>query len=83
MKPRVLFITSPQEDYLQDSVLIGMRNLLGKDAVDLPRKHSLYEDEPRAREQAAVRTRLHDLEDFDHFRRAKAPLQVRRAHMRC
>ncbi|MDF1799536.1 MAG: hypothetical protein P1V81_10200 [Planctomycetota bacterium] len=47
MAPRVLFLTSPKEDYLQDSVMVGLRGLLGADAVDLPRKPALYEDEPR------------------------------------
>lgn len=47
MSPRVLYLTSPKQDYLQDSVMVGLRGLLGADAVDLPRKAVLYEDEPR------------------------------------
>ena len=47
MAPRVLYLTSPKQDYLQDSVMVGLRGLLGADAVDLPRKSCLYEDEPR------------------------------------
>ena len=45
--PRVLFVTARKEDYLQDALMIGLRGLLGKDAVDLPRKPVLYTDEPR------------------------------------
>lgn len=47
--PRVLFVTARKEDYLQDTLLTGLRNLLGEHAVDLPRKHPLYVDEPRAK----------------------------------
>ena len=46
--PRVLFITSSKEDYLQDGVMLGLRHLLGEQAVDLPRKSALYSDEPRS-----------------------------------
>jgi hypothetical protein len=43
-KPRVLFLTTPKPDYLQDSVLVGLKNLLGKGVADVPVKECLYED---------------------------------------
>ncbi len=48
--PRVLFLTHPREDYLQDQVLYGLRQLLGADCVDWPRKDVLYRDCPRPKE---------------------------------
>ena len=39
---RVLFITSAGEDYLQDQLLYGMRQLLGQRLVDWPRKDVMY-----------------------------------------
>jgi hypothetical protein len=45
---RVLFITTPGEDYVQDSLLYGLRRLLGPDLVDWPRKAVMYADEPRS-----------------------------------
>lgn len=41
---RVLYLTHPKEDYLQDQILIGLRRLLGTDCVDYPRKEVLYTD---------------------------------------
>lgn len=47
MQPKVLFLTTPAEDYLQDQLLTGMRHLLGTGLVDWPRKGVLYRDCPR------------------------------------
>jgi hypothetical protein len=41
---RVLYLTAPSCDYLADSVLHGMRSLLGADVVDFPRCDVLYRD---------------------------------------
>jgi hypothetical protein len=41
---RVLYLTAPACDYLADSVLHGLRALLGPDVVDFPRCDVLYED---------------------------------------
>ena len=41
---RVLFLTTPGEDYLQDSMLYGLRKRLGADLVDWPRKDVMYTD---------------------------------------
>jgi hypothetical protein len=47
--PRVLFLNANGEDYLADSVFHGLRLLLGPQAVDFPRRDSLYEDYPEER----------------------------------
>lgn len=39
---RVLFLTSSTEDYLADSLLHGLRRLLGEDVVDYPKSEILY-----------------------------------------
>jgi len=39
---RLLFLTTAAEDYLQDSVFYGLRNLLGDRCVDYPRKDVMY-----------------------------------------
>lgn len=41
--PRILFVTSPQSDYLATNLLHGLRELLGADVVDWPRDELLYE----------------------------------------
>lgn len=41
---RLLYLTHPKEDYLQDQILIGLRRVLGSDCVDYPRKDILYKD---------------------------------------
>lgn len=41
---RLLYLTHPKEDYLQDQLLIGLRRVLGSDCVDSPRKDILYKD---------------------------------------
>ena len=38
----VLYITSSEEDYLQDSYLIGLRNTLGDRLIDFPKKDLVY-----------------------------------------
>ncbi len=44
---QILFLTTPEEDYLQDSVLYGLRMLLGESLVDYPRKEVMYKTCPR------------------------------------
>jgi hypothetical protein len=41
-RPRVLFISSGCEDYLADGLFLGLRALLGANAVDHPRMDALY-----------------------------------------
>jgi hypothetical protein len=41
---RVLFITSPEADYLSDGLLIGFRSAQGIDVVDFPAREVLYKD---------------------------------------
>ena len=41
---KVLLITSKEEDYLQDSIIHGFKQLLGRDAIDYPAKNILYND---------------------------------------
>jgi hypothetical protein len=41
---KVLYLTAPWCDYLADSVLHGLRSLLGADVVDFPRCDVLYRD---------------------------------------
>jgi hypothetical protein len=47
--PRILFLTSPHEDYLADSLLHGLRTLLGAEVVDFPKPEYLYDSYPRER----------------------------------
>jgi hypothetical protein len=42
--PRVLYLHANSEDYLADSLLHGLRLVLGGDVVDVPRRDALYED---------------------------------------
>jgi hypothetical protein len=44
--PKVLFLAPDQEDYLADSLFLGLRQLLGERVVDVPRKDSLYANYP-------------------------------------
>ncbi|NJK60166.1 MAG: hypothetical protein HC918_07920 [Oscillatoriales cyanobacterium SM2_1_8] len=46
----LLFLTTPGEDYLQDSLLLGLREVLGAGVVDCPRKEVLYQNCPRPAE---------------------------------
>jgi len=39
---KILIFTSDQEDYLSDSLLHGFRNFLGDNAIDFPKKESMY-----------------------------------------
>ena len=43
---RILYLTTPGEDYLQDQLLYGLRMLLGPRCVDWPRKDVMYETCP-------------------------------------
>lgn len=49
--PRVLFISSAGEDYLADGVFLGLRALLGANAIDHPRMDALYDTVAPARRQ--------------------------------
>jgi hypothetical protein len=42
--PKVLYLTGNAEDYLADSLLHGLRQVLGENVVDVPRRDPLYED---------------------------------------
>jgi hypothetical protein len=44
--PRILFIAPDQEDYLADSLFLGLRQLLGERVIDAPRRDPLYADYP-------------------------------------
>ena len=44
---KVLYITSTEEDYLADSLLIGLRSLLGKNCIDYPKRDILYKNCPQ------------------------------------
>ncbi|HVW19439.1 MAG TPA: hypothetical protein VHB30_14425 [Solirubrobacteraceae bacterium] len=46
---RVLFLTPETEDYLADSLLHGLRTLLGPDCVDWPKREPLYDTFPSDR----------------------------------
>jgi hypothetical protein len=46
---RILFLTAPHEDYLADSLLHGLRTLLGADVVDFPKAEYLYDSYPPER----------------------------------
>jgi len=43
---RILFLTDDREDYLADSLLHGLRQLIGIELVDYPRKDILYKGHP-------------------------------------
>jgi hypothetical protein len=67
--PRVLFLTSGSDDYVSDSLLHGLRELLGERVVDQPRADQLYDDqgpERRARRYGRAFTLYGGLlEDID------------------
>ena len=48
---RVLYLTSPGEDYLQDQILLGLRESLGAQVLDHPRKSVLYRNCPVSRRE--------------------------------
>jgi hypothetical protein len=39
---KVLYLTTPEEDYLQDSMLLGLRKILGENLVEHPKKEIMY-----------------------------------------
>lgn len=39
---RILYLTTPEEDYLQDQILLGLREIYGEDLVDYPKKDVMY-----------------------------------------
>jgi hypothetical protein len=41
---QILFLTSRASDYLQDSLLHGLKSLFGKDVIEYPPKPQLYDD---------------------------------------
>jgi len=41
---KILYFTTVQPDYLQDSILIGLRELFTSDLIDFPKKNCLYEN---------------------------------------
>ena len=43
MLPRVLYLQANAEDYLADSLLHGLREVLGDQLVDVPRRDALYD----------------------------------------
>lgn len=43
-RPRVLYLGSPRDDYLADTLLVGLRRILGEDLVDVPVQDSLYRE---------------------------------------
>ena len=63
---RILFLTSPEQDILSDSVLHGLRLLLGERCVDFPRKDVLYrnyEPPPKSSPYGHLFTLWRTLED--------------------
>ena len=59
-EPRVLFVGAPEQDYLTDAVVHGLRLLLGDDAVEYPERDRLYAYMPPAT-ATDPRARLHAL----------------------
>jgi hypothetical protein len=47
--PRVLFLHANSEEYMADSLLHGLRLVLGEGVVDVPRRDALYDDLPSKR----------------------------------
>lgn len=45
---KLLYLTTPEEDYLQDNMLYGLRMILGSNLVDYPKKEVLYRSCPKA-----------------------------------
>jgi len=39
---RILFFTSSTNDYMEDCLLHGLRNIFGSELVDFPKKHHMY-----------------------------------------
>lgn len=40
---KIAFITSKSEDYLEDTILRGLRILIGENCIDIPKKNMLYQ----------------------------------------
>ena len=57
----VLVLHANGEDYLGDSLLHGLRTVLGADCVDAPRRDALYDDISDEGAPRALRPRLHAL----------------------
>src|SRR4051794_19528975 len=66
--PSVLFLHANAEDYLADSLLHGLRSLLGADVVDVPRRDSLYEVEDQSRVYGRGFTLYGTLPEIDVWR---------------
>jgi hypothetical protein len=45
-QPKILFIAPDHEDYLADSLFLGLRQVLGDRVIDAPRRDPLYSDYP-------------------------------------
>jgi hypothetical protein len=45
-EPRILFLASDREDYLADSLFLGLRQVLGESVIDAPRRDPLYSNYP-------------------------------------
>ena len=64
----ILFLHSNAEDYLADSLLHGLRNVLGADVVDVPRRDSLYAVEDQSRVYGRGFTLYGTLPDLEVWR---------------
>jgi hypothetical protein len=64
----VLFLHANAEDYLADSLLHGLRSLLGADVVDVPRRDSLYAVGDRSRVYGRGFTLYGTLPEIDVWR---------------
>ena len=64
----VLFLHSNAEDYLADSLLHGLRSVLGADVVDVPRRDSLYAVEDQSRVYGRGFTLYGTLPEIDVWR---------------
>lgn len=64
---KILYLTTSGEDYLQDSVLLGLRKLLAADLVDYPKKDVMYKsfDKPSSELYGMGFTLWKLLEDID------------------
>ena len=64
----VLYLHSNAEDYLADSLLHGLRTVLGEDVVDVPRRDSMYAVADQGRTYGRGFTLYGTLPDVDVFR---------------
>lgn len=51
MYMKILYLTTPGEDYLSDSVFYGLRMRLGADVVEYPKKDIMYVDQGKPSDQ--------------------------------